>query len=83
MRMLLHNGTNTSDVKVFWQSSTCMKLAIRWPDFMTDARQLAGCLAQEDDHGKGSDPFKDENHPVCVAFGKNLEKIKDSSGDIH
>ena len=62
-----------------------MKLSVRWPDFMADARQLAGCLTQEDVFGKGrKDPFENENHPVCVGFGKHpLEQIKDGSREIH
>ena len=49
---------------------------------MTDARQLAGCLTQ-DVCGKSQDPFKNENHPVHVEFGKHSEQIEDSSGEIH
>ena len=48
MRVLLHNNSDTSDVKVSWISDTCMKLSIRRPELTSDARQLAGCLMQQD-----------------------------------
>ena len=82
--MLLHNGTDASDVKVFWQSPTCVKLSVRWPDFMIDARQLAGCLTQEDVFGKGKDPSENGNHPLDVESGKHpAEQIKNGSREFH
>ena len=72
MRMLLHNGTDALDVEVFWQSPTCMKLSVRWPNFMTDARQPTGCLTQEDVFGKSQDPFENE----IIQFMLNFESIQ-------
>ena len=84
MRTLIHNGSEANHIKISWESTTTMKLQIKWPVFMSDATMLAGCLTSSKDlMDDDEDPFGDEDHQVYVDMAKNTEQLCDSNGEIY